>query len=353
MHRPDLFFDLILLYILLVLVTVGTALSQGGPGNDEVLNQLILNIYVDNSGRALLNGYVDNPGSLAFMNSSEFTYEDDSRQLYAITSALTSKSRDNWTANFESLGSYDQYNILFFLPGNTKLKHVDCSSGLDYLVYAENESVIAEVQGYNVTDPAIKIEYFLPLAEASRVKADIISGTGIGYPYSAIALVIFLVAGFCLLFFLLRSVHIFANPKGRLELHEEIVAPIDQMQQQIEADHLNMPLNKDAQSSPVISDSSKDSGLHEKREDGIEPTSEISAVMDTLTHKEQAVLKALLQRGGRMTQTEIRYETDISKSSLSGILTSMEKRKIITKRESGRTNVIELSDRFLNPKERS
>jgi uncharacterized membrane protein len=95
------------------------------------------------------------------------------------------------------------------------------------------------------------------------------------------------------------------------------------------------------------------SGLYEKREAGIELTSEISAVMDTLTDKEQSVLRALLLRGGTMTQTEIRYETDISKSSLSGILTSMEKRKIITKRESGRTNVIELSERFLNTKERS
>ena len=54
-----------------------------------------------------------------------------------------------------------------------------------------------------------------------------------------------------------------------------------------------------------------------------------------------------------MTQTEMRYELDISKSSLSGILTSMEKRKIITKQEKGRTNVIELSEQFLNAQERS
>ena len=113
----------------------------------QVLNQLVLNVYVDDGGRALINGYVDDPGSLAFLNSSEYTYEDDSRQLYAITSALTSKSRDNWTVSFESEGSYDEYQIMLYLPANAKLRRIDCSLGLDYLVYAANESVIAEVQG--------------------------------------------------------------------------------------------------------------------------------------------------------------------------------------------------------------
>jgi|WetSurSiteA1Bulk_404760.scaffolds.fasta_scaffold26669_2 hypothetical protein len=363
MHRPDLSLDLILLSVLIVLITISTSLSLAGPDDDAVLDQLILNVYVDNSGRALVNGYVDDPGSLSFLNSSEYTYEDNSRQLYAVTSALTSKSKDNWTASFELVGSYDQYNILFYLPENTKLKQVDCSLGLDYLVYAENDSVIAEVQGYNVTDPAINIEYLLPLAEASRVKADTVTGTGVGYPYTAIALVILLAAGFCLLIFLLRSKHISMNPAERLEPHKETIAPVAPSQdksdlplsirQDIDADHSGIPMNGYVGGSSRASKASKDSGLHEKREEGIELTSEISAVMDTLTDKEQAVLKALLQRGGAMTQTEIRYETDISKSSLSGILTSMEKRKIITKRESGRTNVIELSDRFLNPEERS
>jgi DNA-binding MarR family transcriptional regulator len=353
MHRPDYSLDLILLYVLLIPVIIGTALSQGGSNDDAVLNQVVLNVYVDDRGRALINGYADDPGSLLFLNSSEYTYEDDSRQLYAITSALTSKSRDNWTTSLQSVGSYDQYNILFYLPGNTKLKRVDCSLGLDYLVYAANESVIAEVQGYNVTDPAVNIEYLLPLPEASRVKADIVTGTGVGYLYTIIALVIFLAASFCLLVFLIRSKHVSVNPTGRLKPHEETSALIAPNQDYSDLSASMRHIESDHESSSRISEISRDSGLHEKREAGIELTSEISAVMDTLTDKEQAVLKALLQRGGTMTQTEIRYETDLSKSSLSGILTSMEKRKIITKRESGRTNVIELSERFLNLKEQS
>jgi uncharacterized membrane protein len=153
------------------------------------------------------------------------------------------------------------------------------------------------------------------------------------------------------------------KPTGRLEPHEHTLAPLASgpnqsnlpasIKQHIDANHPAIPLNENTEGSSRISETSMASGLYEKREAGIELTCEISAVMDTLTDKEQSVLRALLLRGGTMTQTEIRYETDISKSSLSGILTSMEKRKIITKRESGRTNVIELSERFLNTKERS
>ena len=86
--------------------------------------------------------------------------------------------------------------------------------------------------------------------------------------------------------------------------------------------------------------------------ESIEISDELAAVVYTLTDREQSVLRALLERSGKMTQAEIRYETDISKSSLSGILTSMEKRKIITKKEFGKTNDIEISERFLPKKER-
>lgn len=120
MHRLDISVDLILLSILFVSITIGTAFGQDGPDDSELLNQLILNVYIDDGGRALINGYVDDPASLPFLNSSDYTYEDDSRQLYAITSALTSKSRDNWTVSFESVGRYEEYQIMLYLPANAK-----------------------------------------------------------------------------------------------------------------------------------------------------------------------------------------------------------------------------------------
>jgi uncharacterized membrane protein len=153
------------------------------------------------------------------------------------------------------------------------------------------------------------------------------------------------------------------KPVTRLDTHENTVDPTTsgpeqsylsaQIKQQIDAGHPAISLNEDNEGRSKISKISEASVLDETRGAGIELTREISFVMDTLTDKEQSILRALLKRGGTMTQTEMRYELDISKSSLSGILTSMEKRKIITKQEKGRTNVIELSELFLNTQERS
>jgi uncharacterized membrane protein len=79
----------------------------------------------------------------------------------------------------------------------------------------------------------------------------------------------------------------------------------------------------------------------------------MAAVMETLTSRERAVLSALIDHQGRMTQADIRYETKIPKSSLTGILLSLEHRRLVMKKEWGRTNIIELSEWFLSKKERS
>jgi len=265
--------------------------------------------------------------------------------------------------SFGSEGSYDEYRIMFYLPVNAKLSGVNCSLGLDYLVYASNRSVIAEVQGHDITNPAVNIDYILLLAEVPKAEGDRVTGAVVGNSYTTLATFILLIAGSGLLIFLLRSWSISAKPEECIEPHKYAVAPTssDQRQmdlpapieQRIDSNPAAMPLNEDTECGSRLSETSEASGPDKKRAGGIELTSEISVVMDTLTDKEQSILKGLLQRGGTMTQTEIRYEMDISKSSLSGILTSMEKRKLITKKEKGRTNVIELSERFLNPKERS
>jgi len=81
-------------------------------------------------------------------------------------------------------------------------------------------------------------------------------------------------------------------------------------------------------------------------------SSEMDAVMQTLTARERAVMSTLIDHGGRMTQADIRYDTGTPKSSLTGILISLERRKLVSKKEWGRTNIIELSDWFLSKKER-
>ncbi len=362
MHRPDISIGLILVSILFISITFGAAISQDGQDDSQELNQLVLNVYVDDRGKSLINGFVENPGSLAFLNSSEYTYEDDSRQLYAITNILTSKSGDNWKVRFISEGKHDEYRVMFYLPANAKLSGVNCSLGLDYLVYASNRSVILEVQGQDITNPAVNIDYVLLLAEVPKAEADIVTGSVIGNSYATIALFLLLVACSGLMIFLQRSWFESVKPEKCIEPYRYAVAPISPGPGELDSpipieQHIDSnppaPLNEDVKGSSRMSENSEESGPDKKRRGGIELTREISTVMDTLTDKEQSILKGLLQRGGTMTQTEIRYELDISKSSLSGILTSMEKRKLITKKEKGRTNVIELSERFLNPKERS
>jgi FixJ family two-component response regulator len=364
MQKPDFIIAFILLSILFIPIAIGLASSQVGSDESAMLNQVFLTAYIDDSGRALINGYVDDPKALDFLNSSEYTYEDSSKQLYAITSALTSKSRDNWTLSFESKGKYDEYQIMLYLPANAKLRRVECSSGLDYLVYAANESFIAEIQGYDITDPAINIEYRLPLAEVPKVEAETTASTDEGQLYMALAIFILLVVGSGILVFLLRSRSVSMKHAEQAKSYvnpgvSKISSPSQSnlsvsAEKNIDTDHLTVPLKEkeDTEGCSRISETSEAYTPDKKHEPGIEMTGEIAAVMNTLTDKEQSVLKALLQRGGTMTQTEIGYETDISKSSLSGILTSLEKRKIITKKERGRTNVIEISNRFSNIQER-
>jgi uncharacterized membrane protein len=91
----------------------------------------------------------------------------------------------------------------------------------------------------------------------------------------------------------------------------------------------------------------------EPTKNGIVVSSEMEAVIETLTARERAVMSTLIAHGGRMTQAEIRYETGTPKSSLTGILISLERRKLVIKKEWGRTNIIELSEWFLSKKERS
>jgi len=347
MRRPDLLIGLILVFVFFNSIIFSAATSIQSTEDDPLLNQLILSVYVDEGGRCLITGYVEDPESLPFLNSSEYSIDDESRQLYAITNALTSKSADNWSLRFESPGIYEEYRIIFYLPENAKLSEVDSSYGLDYLVYAANRSVVAEVYGNDITNPAVEIGYALQLDEATAALADTVSSAGsnagISNPkleilqYIAISITILLLIGAV---FLIRSSRRRSKPFGP----EKCLAAHEHMIKSQSSGHRN------AEHEDQVQSAQKKDGSEEFRA-GMADASEISAVMATLTDKEQSVFKLLMQRGGRMVQRDISYETDISKSSLSGILTSMEKRKLITKREKGRMNIIELSERFTNNKE--
>lgn len=386
--------------------------------------RLILNVYLDSSGKALVTGYAENVSGLAFLNNSQFRFENDSHQLYALTAGLTTKVGDIWTLRFDANGSFDDYRATFYMPSETSLGQINASQGLGYLLSASNESLVADVQGWEVTDPQISIQYQQLLAANSNSQLPLPPG----YPGEGTALIMLviaaalLVAGFGFAVFLQRKWRAStASPLGGLSAgpigvekkksadvgtDAVVLAASIASSQTDMSDHAEPKSSRSsvievssASSSPVThtDSSSEDDGVlisqdelppevsavlpestssvepsavqeapdakesqpeagpgpqQEPTKNGIVVSSEMEAVIETLTARERAVMSTLIAHGGRMTQAEIRYETGTPKSSLTGILISLERRKLVIKKEWGRTNIIELSEWFLSKKER-
>ena len=399
--------------IILSLFAVAALLFLPAQSQDDALGQrLIVNVYLDNAGKALVTGYAENVRGLSFLNNSQFRFENESHQLYALTDNLTTKSGDLWTLNLDARGSFDDYRVTFYLPSETSLGEINASQGLGYLLSASNESLVADVQGWEISDPRISIQYQQPLAA---------NGSNLpplppGYPGGGAALIMLLiaaallVAGFGFAVFLQRKKRgstagpIENGVRGAIEeewAKEKIAAttapqselpdtavPLDLHSAEDDgvfrsegSEESHAPLaNEPGREEPSPSQASgsedvlasacpstESAGAQEISAAGVLPTSpvepsaknaivvssEMEAVMQTLTAREQAVMSTLIAHGGRMTQAEIRYETGTPKSSLTGILISLERRKLVSKKEWGRTNIIELSDWFLSKKERS
>jgi uncharacterized membrane protein len=151
-----------------------------------------------------------------------------------------------------------------------------------------------EVQGYDVQDPVVTIEYRQPFFKADE------QNNSAGF-YLLIAVMLL---GLGLAFLIIKR-------------REEV-------------------RRTDLQEPRRVDDPAK----------SIEITSELDAVMHTLTENELTVLRALLGHGGSITQLDLRHKTNTPKSSLSDILLSLERRNIITKKEFGKTNLIQLSEKF-------
>ncbi len=136
--------------VFIVALVIAPALAEE---NSSFGQRLILNVYLDDSGKALVTGYADNLSGLSFLNSSQYRYENETNQLYALTDGLTTKAGDLWTIRFDANGSYDDYHVTFYLPSDMRLGKINTSSGLGYLLSASNESLVADVQGYVVHSP--------------------------------------------------------------------------------------------------------------------------------------------------------------------------------------------------------
>jgi uncharacterized membrane protein len=300
----------ILLFLLVVLIISSSA-------QEEIIEgQIALNGYLDDSGRVLLTGYAT-PESLSYMSfldSAQYTYDNDTFQLYAVTDMLTTKSAGIWYVNFSSGGYFSDYMVTFFLPEGSEVKKFELSQGLYYQIQVMNDSLVLSVQGYRIASPEIEIEYKQPLNVPGKTENESKSWSSL-----IILLVIVLIAA-ALIAFIVRM--------KRTHPHEK--------KEMLQTNNETEPAAE-----PAAAPKTKE----------ITATSEMQKVIDTLSDNEKAIINLLLRRGGSVTQADIRYETGIPKSSLSGIINVLKRKNIIKKREYGRTNVIELSDWFLFGKE--
>jgi len=171
-------------------------------GMEEASTQdsLTLNVYLDPAGKALVTGYADNISGLNFLAASEYQYENDTHRLYALTDGLTAKTSQVWTLNLDAKGLFEDYRITFYLPGDMRLGQINASLGLQYHLSAFNDSLVADVQGYEVQDPSISIQYQQPLAAGSAPFSlpAIPPGLPPGYPGAGISLILLLAGAFVL-----------------------------------------------------------------------------------------------------------------------------------------------------------
>jgi uncharacterized membrane protein len=327
--------------------------GQTAPYEGE---RLILNVYLDETGKALVTGYAQEISSLSFLNESQYRYENDTSQLYALTNSLTRKEGDLWTLRFASRGYYDDYHVTFYLPGNLLLKKINSTSGLEYFISTSNQSLVADFQGYEIQHPSVIIEYQQRLVAGSSSP---------GHSNLLLGLIVLLAAGSALALIARKRRSPLSPPPARgTEISppvkdEALVPKMALASEEALADDTAEPIEENAietrpdeepqaEYAEIDSSTARDLSPQEAGKREIDVSSEMAAVMETLTPRERAILKALIAAGGRMTQADLRYETGTPKSSLSGILLSLERRKLVVKKEWGRTNVIELSDWFLS-----
>jgi DNA-binding transcriptional ArsR family regulator len=62
----------------------------------------------------------------------------------------------------------------------------------------------------------------------------------------------------------------------------------------------------------------------------------------TLTNTERRIINRLEENGGQMAQDELRRATGLSKSTLSVALSTLERKSLISRTESGRTKIVTL-----------
>jgi DNA-binding HxlR family transcriptional regulator len=255
---------------------------------DEIIeNQMIVDIYIAENGRALVTGFVNEEAldSMPFLKNSSYVFNNDSSQMYAVTDSLTSKLGSDWTFNFSIIGYYLGFISFIYLPSETVITGFEIPPDFAYTIGVENSSVVFALEGFQSMSPQVLLFYQQTI------------------------------------------------PKGTTDVHQEFPWWFIILLGSILTVLFLILKGKRAEISHPPN--------------GIKVTLEMQKVMETLSERENSIVRVLFDHGGSATQARIRRETAIAKSSLSGILNTLKRKKIIKKREYGRTNLVELSDWFL------
>ncbi len=123
--------------------------------------------------------------------------------------------------SFDAKGSFDDYRVTFYLPSETSLGEINASQGLGYLLSASNESLVADVQGYEVSDPRISIQYQQLLA----ANGSSLPSLPPGYPGEGAALIMLLIAAALLVAGF--GFAVFLQRKRRSSMASPIASPIE------------------------------------------------------------------------------------------------------------------------------
>ncbi len=330
---------------LTLFMTAAFVLSSGSWAIEDETDSggLVLDVYADDAGKALVTGYAKEIEGLPFLNSSEYIYDDEARQLYAVTNALTWKNGEDWEIRLPAEGSYGEYHVTFYLSENVQLSNITGTAGLDYLVSSSSDSFAVEFHGYDVMDPSAAVRYRQPLSNGDAEVA--VSGPQ-AEDGSSPHLV--LVGALIIALITIAAAVGFRRPEGASPRHEDIPSDGEPVEIVSEAGASDLRESDHQEGRAAEEDLPGEEARTNPSEEEMwaHLSTEMAAVMETLTERERSVLEALMKHGGKITQAEIRYETGIPKSSLTGIIVSLERRNIVTKKEWGRTNVIELAERL-------
>ncbi len=133
--------------------------GEGGAG--AAFGSIVLDVYLDAEGRALIVGYLEaeGPEDLAFLEGTELFYDEETGELYAKSDELTSSQGDGTRIEFEADLGWNECHLAFYLPKDAELFAVSCSEGLECSVAEAEDSLKVEVLGYDVDGAKVTIDY--------------------------------------------------------------------------------------------------------------------------------------------------------------------------------------------------